>query len=142
MSSDWPRGWRRRSSWSILCGSRSSPGSPARAIFPAHCFPILAVLAYERSRPTGLPTRRGYFLAALFCYVAALLCHATAIGLPLVLIILDFYPLRRFELGAGGWLAVLEKWPFLLTAAGFSVLGYLAKGSSVKTLEHHDLWHA
>jgi protein O-mannosyl-transferase len=106
---------------------------------PCAWFAILAVLAYERSRPTGLPERGGYLLTALICYVAALLCHATAIGLPLVLILLDFYPFRRFELATRGRLAVLEKWPFLLIAAGFSVLGYLAKGSDVKTLEHHAL---
>jgi len=106
---------------------------------PCAWFAILAVLAYERSRPTGLPEPGGYFLTALLCYVAALLCHATAIGLPLVLILMDFYPLRRFDLTKRGRLAVLEKWPFLLTAAGFTVLGYLARGSDVKTLEHHGV---
>jgi tetratricopeptide (TPR) repeat protein len=102
-------------------------------------FAILAVLAYERSRPSGLPATRGYSLASLLCFVAALFCHATAIGLPFVLLILDFYPLRRFETGTKCLRAVLEKWPFLLIAAGFSVLGYLAKGLSIKTLEHHDV---
>jgi protein O-mannosyl-transferase len=106
---------------------------------PCAFFAILSVLVYERSRPAGLPVRTGYFFASLAWFFLSLLCHATAIGLPLVLIILDFHPFRRFNLRTEGWRSVVEKWPFLLVAIGFTSIGYLAKGASVKSLEHHDI---
>ena len=62
---------------------------------------MLAVLAYLRA--TGADDdrrRRGWLAAALALFVAAMLCHAVAVSLPVVLLILDFYPLRR--IGAGG----------------------------------------
>jgi tetratricopeptide (TPR) repeat protein len=100
-------------------------------------FAILAVMAYERLRPADVAEQAPYGVAAFLFYGASLLCHATAIGLPLVLLILDWYPFRRFGSRSRCWRAVWEKWPFLLTAAAFTVIGYVAKGSSVKTLDQH-----
>jgi tetratricopeptide (TPR) repeat protein len=98
-------------------------------------FSVLAVLAYERSRPPDSPPRAGWFLASVLLFACGLLCHATAIGLPLVLLVLDAYPLRRRPgLGPVGRRVLLEKWPFVLAAAACCVLAFLAKGRSVRPL--------
>ena len=93
------------------------------------------MLAYERSRPPDSRPRAGWSLASVLLFACGLLCHATAVGLPLVLVVLDAYPLRRRPgLGPAGRRVLLEKWPFVLTAAACCVLAYLAKGRSVRPL--------
>jgi hypothetical protein len=68
---------------------------------PCALFLMLAVLAYLRAHPPEGPTRRGWALAALGLYVAAVLSKAVAVPLPLVFLILDVYPLRRLGWGRG-----------------------------------------
>ena len=97
---------------------------------------ILAALAYERSRPVDAPPRVGWSIASVVLYLASLLGHATSIGLPLGLVALDFYPLRRRPgVGPEGRRVLLEKWPYLLVACVFSILAYHAKGRSVQPIE-------
>ena len=67
---------------------------------------LAAVIAY-------LYGRRSLSLA---CYAAALLVRASALGLPLVLLLIDFYPLDRQRRTSVRRL-VLEKIPFALLAA-------------------------
>jgi tetratricopeptide (TPR) repeat protein len=96
-------------------------------------FSVLAVLAYERSRPPNSPPRARWSLASVLLFACGLLCHATAVALPLVLVVLDAYPLRRRPgLGPAGRRVLLEKWPFVLAAGACCVLAYLAKGRSVR----------
>jgi len=61
---------------------------------------ILAVLAYLRAAEGREP----WLWATGALFVAALLFHAIALGLPAVLVILDIYPLRRLG-GPSGWRA-------------------------------------
>jgi tetratricopeptide (TPR) repeat protein len=109
---------------------------------------MLAVLAYLHAHPEGQPTRRGWVLLAFLLFAAALLFKAAALGLPLVLLILDAYPLRRLGRGGRkgppsesesesesesgpvpgpgsassvGWV-VLEKLPFVALSLGFAVV--------------------
>ena len=64
-------------------------------------FSLVAVLAYLRSTEGGSRSRRWYWLA-VGAFVCALLSKATAVTLPLTLLVLDVYPLRRVG-GAAGW---------------------------------------
>jgi protein O-mannosyl-transferase len=100
---------------------------------PCALFSMLAVLAYLRAHPVEEPPRLGWSLAALLLYTAALLCKAVAIPLPLVLLILDVYPLGRLGLqhgrlfGRSAWSCWLEKVPYLVLGALFAVIAFKAK---------------
>ncbi len=78
-----------------------------------------AYLGYARHRG------RGRYLGALALFALALMSKPMAVTLPLVFLLLDFWPLDRFRRGVparGAVRLVVEKAPFLLLAA---VLGYL-----------------
>src|SRR5581483_7539728 len=83
-------------------------------------FFLLSLLAYVKS--TAGPARRRWLLASLAAFAASLLSKAMGMTLPLVLLVLDAWPLRRFERERPA--AVLgEKLPFfalLLAGAGLS----------------------
>ena len=73
----------------------------------ASFFALLSTLAYLKARQPDGP-RRTWGLACAALYAASVLSKPTTMGLPLVFLALDFWPLRR--LGRG---AVLEKLPLL-----------------------------
>src|SRR5271165_5386463 len=56
---------------------------------------LLSLLAYLAAHPPGEPSRPVFLACALGLYLAALLCHAVAIMMPIVLLIIDMYPLHR-----------------------------------------------
>ena len=60
---------------------------------------MIAVLAYLRALPMNAEPRRRWLAAALALFIAAVLCHAVAVSLPVVLMILDVYPLRALRRG-------------------------------------------
>jgi Flp pilus assembly protein TadD len=96
---------------------------------PCALFSLLALLAYLRAHPAKGPMRPGWAVVAFLLFVAALLSKAVAVTLPLVLLILDVYPLRR--IGGGNGLfsgprarsACAEKLPYFAVSA---VFGWLA----------------
>ncbi len=72
-------------------------------------FALWCLIAYVRHARRG--GRRAY-AACLALYVLALMSKPTAVPIPAVLVLLDFWPLRRLSLRA-----LLEKVPFLIVAA-------------------------
>jgi tetratricopeptide (TPR) repeat protein len=70
---------------------------------------------------------------ALVVYGLSLLSKAIGMTLPLVLLVLDFYPLRRLEGGPGKWFegdarkVWLEKIPFLILALVTGIVALLAQ---------------
>jgi tetratricopeptide (TPR) repeat protein len=97
-------------------------------------FCLLTVLAYLRAFPPGGAPRRGWITLALLCFLAALLSKAAAATLPVVLLILDVYPLRRIGWKkCGGWFGApvgsvwLEKIPFVLASAPLMVIAIVVK---------------
>ena len=96
----------------------------------AGVFFLGAVLAYlGRWNPDGTarPRPRLRYLAALGLFAAALLSKAMSVSLPVVLLILDIYPLRRLSANPRDWLRPdarrvwLEKAPLLLLSVGATV---------------------
>ena len=99
---------------------------------PCALFWLLAVLAYLRANRQEHP--RPWRLSVCWLLaLAAMLCKATAVTLPLVLLILDFYPLRRLGSGVPGgtfgptvrrvW---LEKLPLLMISGILGLLSVVA----------------
>ncbi len=97
-------------------------------------FAFLSVLAYLRAwdARTGEKLERRWYLASLAFFTCALLSKAMAVTLPVVLVLLDVYPLRRLRvLSLGGLRALarnllLEKLPFGLLALACLVVTVLA----------------
>jgi len=100
-------------------------------------FGLLALLAYARhgeiqkqNAPGRLRCSPSYFLA-LFFFALSLMSKPMLVTLPFVLLLLDFWPLRRiqnahWEIKPWGGL-VLEKIPFFLLAAGSSLITFVAQ---------------
>jgi tetratricopeptide (TPR) repeat protein len=85
-------------------------------------FWVLTLGAYRRYAARPSPGRYGAVVASL---ALALMAKPMAVTLPLVLLLLDYWPLGRARRGAGFLLA--EKAPLLLLAAALGVVTLLAQ---------------
>jgi tetratricopeptide (TPR) repeat protein len=93
-------------------------------------FFLLAILCYLRAVEDGGPTRPRWYWSAVGLAALALLSKAMAVTLPLVLLLLDVYPLRR--LGPWRWArrdVWLEKLPFVVLSVAASVVAVAAQRS-------------
>src|SRR5438132_2794902 len=75
---------------------------------------------------------RGWYWLSVAVFVCALLSKSMVVNLPVVLLILDVYPLRRLGGSIGWWSAparrvYVEKIPFVLLAAAASVVALMAQ---------------
>ncbi|HVP12890.1 MAG TPA: tetratricopeptide repeat protein [Phycisphaerae bacterium] len=101
-------------------------------------FLLLTVLCYLHA-PFGPAARRWRWLGpALAAFVLSLLSRSLAVVLPPILLLLDWYPLRRFEAAAGSAgtnrgaafrIAFFEKIPFFILAAVFAALAVHAQAA-------------
>lgn len=110
-------------------------------------FFLLALLCYLRAT-TG--ERRDYtrwLSVTAIVYVLSLLSKAIGMTLPLVLLLLDVYPLKRLGGGVGRWFGPevrrvwWEKIPFLVPALVFGIIALLAQGETgaLKPLEQYGV---
>jgi len=89
-------------------------------------FYLLAVLAYLRGAAHGGPLPGRWLGASLAASTAALLSKGMAMTLPLTLVLIDIYPLRRSRLG---WRVVgKEKVPYAVLALAGAAAAYVAAG--------------
>src|SRR3989449_1249970 len=92
---------------------------------------LLTILVYLRASERG-ERGRGWYWGAVAVFVLALLSKSMVVNLPVVLLILDVYPLRRLG-GALGWWreparrVYVEKIPFVLLAAAASAVALMAQ---------------
>ena len=120
-------------------------------------FGLLALTAYvchvegrkqRAAAPAQAPDARawtlGYALALVF-FALGLMAKPMLVTLPLVLVLLDYWPLRRIPdiaLWDRRWLALVrEKWPFFALTAASCVVTFLAqqRGGAVTNLEWYPL---
>ena len=109
-------------------------------------FLLLTVLAYLRSAAPGQAHRRRWIGITLLVYVLSMISKVGGAPLPVVLLVLDWYPLRRLGPAPREWFSrrglavVAEKIPFFAVAIGFAVATLaLQKGVWLHTLASHDL---
>jgi tetratricopeptide (TPR) repeat protein len=99
-------------------------------------FFLLTVLAYLKAHERPPAVRAGWRLAALGFAALALASKSIVMGLPLVLLILDAYPLGRLGprvrdwRSARAWPVWREKIPFALLAVGTGAAAYLVQRST------------
>ncbi|MGH7356042.1 MAG: tetratricopeptide repeat protein [Candidatus Rokuibacteriota bacterium] len=85
-------------------------------------FTLLALLAWLRFCADG---GRRWYRWSLAAFAAALMSKAIVVGLPVILLLLDRYPLRRLD-RLGVRRAVLEKWPFFAMSAAAGLVAVVA----------------
>jgi protein O-mannosyl-transferase len=110
-------------------------------------FTLLTLLSYTRYVQQS---RRSSFWFALLFFTLALLSKPMPVTLPLLMLILDYWPLKRFENykskisgSKDGKFSifkfqlsiVLEKWPLFLLATASSVVTMLAQHNAVSSLQ-------
>ncbi len=94
-------------------------------------FYLSAILIYLRTCERG-ERGRGWYWAAVGSFACALLSKSMVVNLPIVLLILDVYPLRRLG-GATGWWSeparrvYVEKIPFVLLATAAAAIAVMAQ---------------
>lgn len=96
-------------------------------------FGLLALMAYtEYSRRL----RPGWYLLAAACFALGLLSKPMLMTLPLLLLLLDWWPLGRLTAGSGPVRPrialsrlLLEKMPLILLSAAAALAAFLAKGA-------------
>src|SRR3989449_769830 len=99
---------------------------------------LLTILIYLRTCERGA-RGRGWYWLSVAVFVSALLSKSMVVNLPVVLLILDVYPLRRLG-GASGWWSeparrvYVEKIPFVLLAAAASAIAVIAQLSTRATV--------
>ncbi|HVO27060.1 MAG TPA: tetratricopeptide repeat protein [Candidatus Margulisiibacteriota bacterium] len=105
-------------------------------------FFLLALLAYLRmveARRAGAPWL-SWYLGSIVCFACSLLSKAAGLMLPLVLLVLDVYPLGRFAAAGNTRRAqtLVEKIPYVALALGATATAFFAKGAeAMVTLAEH-----
>ena len=103
--------------------SQESKGKPR----PTKSNPRLQV---QSAPPPLLASRRFWYWAAVFLFACGLLCKPMLVTLPFALLLLDYWPLKRFtiyDLRFTIFRLLLEKIPFLVLAAASSVVTYMVQ---------------
>jgi Flp pilus assembly protein TadD len=101
-------------------------------------FGLLSLLFYARhvqeSKVPGSKFKAFYALALMFL-VLGLMCKPMLVTLPLVMLLLDFWPLQRFS-GSTLQQLLVEKIPFFILSAGSCILTFVVqqKGGAVVSL--------
>jgi tetratricopeptide (TPR) repeat protein len=113
-------------------------------------FFLLTIFFYLRAAAVAEDNgaRRRWLSAAVIVYVLSLLSKASGTVLPVVLLILDVYPLRRLGGGPGKWFGPevrkvwLEKVPFAFLAVAFGIIALLAQegAGALKAVEQYDVF--
>ena len=69
------------------------------------------------------------YLLVLFCFVCALMSKPIVVTLPVIMILLDYWPLKRFESKKGNLILwqLREKIPFFVFSAVFSIITFYAQ---------------
>lgn len=107
------------------------------------CFGLLALLMYARyARAVAKPCAdRAYGLALLF-YALALLSKPMMVTLPFVMLLLDWWPLGRFESTVPDsrssilWRLVSEKLPYFALSVASSIITVVVQSKAIRSLAH------
>jgi len=81
---------------------------------------LAAIIAFGCLNAYVRYTRVGgkrWYIAAVFLYLISLLAKPTVTPLPIMMLLMDYWPLKRFDRRA-----ILEKIPFVILAAAFALL--------------------
>lgn len=90
-------------------------------------FFLLAILNYIKYVSNG-SQKHVFYLISLLLFILSLMSKPMAVSLPVVLLIFDYYPFKRFEV-EGAKKILIEKAPFFLISILSSVITIWAQGA-------------
>ena len=93
---------------------------------------LAAWLRYVRTTSASMPR---WFLVSLVLFLLALLAKASGVVLPLVLVVLDVWPLSQARVGHARRSLVLEKLPFFALSLVFGAIAIWGQSSAQNTLK-------
>jgi len=67
-----------------------------------------------------------FYIGSLVAYLLALMSKPTSVPIPAVMLLLDYWPLRRLN-----WRVVLEKIPFFVLGGVFAVITYISQSRTI-----------
>ena len=112
-------------------------------------FLLVTLFYYLKAATAGAASsdRRRWMALSLASYILSLLSKASGITLPLVLLVLDVYPLRRLGPNPRQWLGPasrnvwLEKIPFFVFALAAGIVAVMAQhqAKAIRPLEQYDI---
>ena len=110
-------------------------------------FLLLAILCYLRAAAGEEVPRKRWMIAAVMIYAFSLLAKGIGMTLPVILLILDVYPLRRLGSGPGKWFGPearqvwWEKVPFFVLALTAGLIAPVAQYQlgAMRTLGEHGI---
>ena len=113
-----------------------------RAVVAAF-FLLSTLLCYLRAATARRPARIWWLGAGVALYAASLLSNASGMTLPLVLLVLDVFPLRRMTGRPREWFLSASRRiaPFVVLALTAAVIALLAqeKAGALRTLREYDV---
>jgi len=100
-------------------------------------FFLLSILSYLRY---ASDLKKGWYLSSLVLFVLALMSKPMAVTLPLVLLIIDLYPLERLERSFRR--ALLEKVPFFVLSVASAVAAFYAQRleGALSSIDAYPFW--
>ena len=94
-----------------------------------HASAVIPAKARTRIQsPVGRSTW-GFYIACLFFYLLALMSKPTSTPLPVLMLLLDFWPLKRLK-----WQSFLEKIPFFVLGGIFAIITYISQTRTAITI--------
>ena len=103
-------------------------------------FALLTLWCYRQyvvNSGSGGNASRAFYILALLMFLLGLMSKSMLVTLPFVMLLLDFWPFQRFNVSTFQRLG-LEKVPFLLLAAIFSVITFLVQKSASAVVTLRD----
>ncbi len=109
------------------------PWISERKTLLAAFFAFWSLILYIRSTRSGNSKTR---IASIVMYALALVSKPTSTPLPVLMLLMDYWPLRRLK-----WQTILEKWPFFIIGGISAVITYTSQSrtASVITPEAYGL---
>ncbi|MHC4184099.1 MAG: tetratricopeptide repeat protein, partial [Planctomycetota bacterium] len=103
-------------------------------------FFLLSILSYIRYT-SALNRKAGLYVSCLVFFMLSLMSKPMAVTLPIVLLILDVYPLRRMKLRniTDSWRVIGEKVPLFVLSGISVVLTIIAQRAAIQSLEYYPL---
>src|ERR1019366_5571707 len=99
---------------------------------------VAALCAYVRAVGRGGKPKRDWWWTSVALQVVALLTKPFAVSLPLVMLALDFFPLRRH--GERSWWRLLgEKW-LMIALSAMAAMGAVAAQEHLEGLVEYTFW--
>jgi len=92
-------------------------------------FSLWSLILYVYPRVTGHKSRvTRFYIGSLVAYLLALMSKPTSVPIPAVMLLIDYWPLRRLN-----WRVVLEKIPFFVLGGVFAVITYISQTRTAGT---------